>query len=477
MREGARRTYNPGVDPSIPSAQGLRDGIEIASSQPVEWTPANPAMTSFLGTAANGQRVRADVNPNGVFAPNPATHAQVTPHGVSITTTPGARANALPSFAHTPAAFAAPQQMLAEPPVIPVGNDVVFPQHLRSGAPVNGFVDPRDPNAIWVDHPAPGPHTGAAVYTGRNFLSHGDQQVPRGGPPIFTSGAAVMPSGQPFAPAWAAAATPAAFATPGVPAFQFATPAVSAIPVVTPAVSAVPIATPAVAAVPVATPAWPVAAAVPPAPPANCPTPPDWLQRTAPEVALIPTLGLNPVEPSYPHLKWDLAQMPSAATVKHITGRVLVKPITHKDFKQVALYPPRLDMYITLGNVPAAAHMHARWGPIVVRPNRKGEILVGDVLDAVYTFFQEQLYFEDFTAFDEWLGKEGDPNYEALKVAYGRRLRASSGLYEVERKQGFKRVDMLGDNRRWCGLYRAPPSAPGDQTVRFLLYLQSTRHP
>ncbi|EKM59082.1 uncharacterized protein PHACADRAFT_249275 [Phanerochaete carnosa HHB-10118-sp] len=238
----------------------------------------------------------------------------------------------------------------------------------------------------------------------------------------------------------------------------------------TPAAFPTSVATPVISAVPAATPAWPTMTS-----PGSWPSPPEWLWQSAPGVALIPTLGLNPVEPSYPHLKWDVAHMPAAATVKHVTGRVLVKPITPKEFRQPALYPPHLDVHVTLGNVPVAAAVHARWGPIVVRCNAKGDVSVGDVLDGVYAYFQQPLYFEDMCAFENWLGKGGDPNYEALLDAFRQRVKNSDNLSAVEWNQGFKRIDMLGDNRRWCGLYRVPPSVPGDQTVSFNLYLLQAR--
>ena len=166
---------------------------------------------------------------------------------------------------------------------------------------------------------------------------------------------------------------------------------------------------------------------------------------------LNPHLGVNPTSFFQPPLVWDIAHLPSRATLRHVTGRNLVVPIKDKEFKEAAVYPPGMPMHLHLRH-PAWSYMYAKWGPIIVECRRKdNKISVWDVLDAVHEYLQEPIGWEELLA----LAPHGndDENCRRLLDSWDQRCRTADSLEDFERGQGIKRIDVIGDERRWCGRY------------------------
>lgn len=89
------------------------------------------------------------------------------------------------------------------------------------------------------------------------------------------------------------------------------------------------------------------------------------------------------------------------------------------------------------------------WGPIVVAAENDDKIVFEDVLNAIYDYFQTPLTRREIDAICD-LKPE---NYELLQDAWSHRCRKASGLFEYELRQGFKRVDCLGDRRAFWGTW------------------------
>ncbi|KAJ3550642.1 hypothetical protein NM688_g5025 [Phlebia brevispora] len=149
-----------------------------------------------------------------------------------------------------------------------------------------------------------------------------------------------------------------------------------------------------------------------------------------------PFLAPNPFGTS-PHIDWDLSMLPQ--TAKRVTGRnCIVDPASA--FKDDATWPPTNTMLIASDFI-----LQEGWGPIAIQKTKAIKVL--DVLMAVYDYFQEQLSEEDV----RHLRRLNPNNYRMLVDAYQQRCRRSLTLRGWERRQGLRRVDLLGDNRKWWG--------------------------
>jgi len=84
------------------------------------------------------------------------------------------------------------------------------------------------------------------------------------------------------------------------------------------------------------------------------------------------------------------------------------------------------------------------WGPIMVE---NPKITIRDILDAIYDYFQKPLTRRDFRRICE-----SPCNAARLTFAAHKRARDSYELRSVGLASGFKRVDALGDHRRFQGL-------------------------
>ena len=165
-------------------------------------------------------------------------------------------------------------------------------------------------------------------------------------------------------------------------------------------------------------------------------------------VQLSTLLAYNPVNPMIPHLKWDLADPPDRRTVKKVTGTNTIRDLTKKEFAYDAVYPPGMPMLVRLVH-RAGPLVERLWGGIVVDPPKKGNITTMHVLTAIHDFFQVQIHEGDK---EQIYHDHNDPNYINLYDAWRRRCKHSlTSVPDAEMKLGFKRIDMLGDDRRWMG--------------------------
>lgn len=406
--------------PLRPAADGA-SGRDVVMREQINWEPINPAVgNAFVGTSLQtGERIlAAHDNTAPPLPPMYVQNGMTTDGRPTIATTPATRPFGLPTPMGTPAVH------LVSPPVIPtttippftpnaqipppmppvappVGNHALFPQHLPAGTRTMGVPDPTLPGAFWVEHTAPGPHTGVSA-------------IPSLPGAATTPGAAPQFSwtpGPPAPPPMVGNFTPGF--TPGsVPAFG---PAMAPSP-------------------------WPVQ---------SCPTTPAWVMRATPSVMLNPHLCVNLASVSQPPLVWDIAHLPSRATLRHLTGRNLIIPVKGKEFKEAAVYPPGLAMHIHL-NHHAWSYMYNAWGPIIVNYRGKdNKVSVWDVLDAVYNYLQNKMDWEEYCAVSPF--GTSDENHNRLMDAWDQRCLTADSLEDFERSQGVRRIDILGDDRRWCG--------------------------
>lgn len=173
-----------------------------------------------------------------------------------------------------------------------------------------------------------------------------------------------------------------------------------------------------------------------------------------PEIAL--WLAINPFQPAVPMLQWDVRQNPITArltTGAHIStnlAHILSSPITDIPVGIIEIFIPACPM----------AYM---WN--VIRVQKSSAIKVQDVLDAIYEWLQTPLTRAEMEHI-EFVNPNG---IEAVLRALQERASTSPTLHGWEHRQGPRRIDCLGDVRKWIGLSYSPTG----QGMQLILNLQT----
>lgn len=152
-----------------------------------------------------------------------------------------------------------------------------------------------------------------------------------------------------------------------------------------------------------------------------------------------PWLALNPFQPDMPMLQWDVRQHP--VTTRLTTGAHISTTLEH------ALYSPATDPPVSIIEIAIqACSMAYLWN--VVRVQRAGAIRVTDILDAIYDWLQIPLTQAEM----EHIERVSPASAEAILSAFYERSYSSPALCGWEYRHGPRRIDCLGDVRRWMGL-------------------------
>ncbi|KAH9916024.1 uncharacterized protein B0H18DRAFT_885286 [Fomitopsis serialis] len=141
-----------------------------------------------------------------------------------------------------------------------------------------------------------------------------------------------------------------------------------------------------------------------------------------------------------PHVAWDVTQHPT--TARWATGRHVWVPLSQR-FNQVATYPEVRTLHIHCDIGLASV----RWGPVVIE--KSGAITLGDILYAIYDFFQRRMSEDDVN----FVATLRPGNRERMYEAFWRRCRTGHALDGYEHQQGMKRVDCLQDQTAWWGTW------------------------
>ncbi|KAL0949302.1 hypothetical protein HGRIS_009379 [Hohenbuehelia grisea] len=177
---------------------------------------------------------------------------------------------------------------------------------------------------------------------------------------------------------------------------------------------------------------------------------PLWMPGTYPPVPfgiavpvqLHPLLITNPNNPAVPTLQWDVTQRPH--TAKQYTGRELIVT-PNLDEVATAQKATKILVYST---TPSLASWMQYWGGIDVERHDGKAITIYDLMDAIQRYFQIPLTYDEVE-----MACEADPsNIARFNDAAYWRIRSSSQFWDVEKAQGIKRADVLGDFRFFQGL-------------------------
>ena len=159
---------------------------------------------------------------------------------------------------------------------------------------------------------------------------------------------------------------------------------------------------------------------------------------------LYPYLIPNPGNRAEPWLLWDVRHAPS--TAKRVAPRTVVLSAVDK-FKEPATHPPVSCVHIAYNTNTIG--MINYWGPIVVDKGEGGTVLVEDVLDAIFDFFQRQLLQTEAAV----IKRDFPGAWRQMMAAYEKRCRDAHGIFEAEWLQGMRRVDCFGERHMWWGMW------------------------
>ena len=195
---------------------------------------------------------------------------------------------------------------------------------------------------------------------------------------------------------------------------------------------------------PTATPAAPL-----PSTPGSCITPVPRqclpLSPWGPTPTLSDHLIPNPANAMLPLLVWDVRVPPELA--KRIWPRCTIGPI--KPYLSTPATTPQVPRVHVAWRANAFARS-ARWGAIVAdKGGADGAVSVGDVLDAIYEYFQTQITPDEA----EELAEDFPALWTAACAAFEKRCREFLGIPEVARQQGMRRVDCLEEKHTFWGMW------------------------
>ncbi|KAH7909615.1 hypothetical protein BJ138DRAFT_1154864 [Hygrophoropsis aurantiaca] len=180
--------------------------------------------------------------------------------------------------------------------------------------------------------------------------------------------------------------------------------------------------------------------------PGTCP---QWTAETFPalqhtqntSVLLAPWLIPNPVNANLPQINWDIGRHPSSARrITHSHVNLDINTV----FREKAMEPAVRKLQI----VCDAGHMSQQWGTINVE--RATYITIRDVFESIHQFFQSPLTWPEL----QYIEGLSPGNRRLLDQAFHRRCyENNSGLSAHQAREGFRRVDCLGDKRIFWGLW------------------------
>jgi len=165
------------------------------------------------------------------------------------------------------------------------------------------------------------------------------------------------------------------------------------------------------------------------------------------EIQLHRHITPNPLNPHIAPLQWDLYQMPP--TARHYSAR---HNIARANLDELATSPVTNTVTIDISDCsrhPLLAH----WGTTIsidksALEKKKSYITIGDILYAMYEYFQIPMTHVELLA--AW-GSSGE-NLDSLQRSLKTRCSEVPGIPEVEWRQGFRRVDILGEYRFFYGM-------------------------
>lgn len=165
-------------------------------------------------------------------------------------------------------------------------------------------------------------------------------------------------------------------------------------------------------------------------------------------VLLAPYLVANPRNGLTPHILWDTAIDPPSA-IKRLTGRGdIVDFAGTPAFDEQATYPAVEELHV---EIPM---MRPSWGSVKVKKKaNRPWVEVCDVYEAIHKFLRKRLTQDDVDSIRYSSDGGGEERYRQLEYECLRRCTNSHSLPEYQRRQGFRRVDLLGGLTVFWGMW------------------------
>jgi hypothetical protein len=166
-----------------------------------------------------------------------------------------------------------------------------------------------------------------------------------------------------------------------------------------------------------------------------------------PPAQIHPFLAPNPNYRNWASLQWDVTRSP--LTGSRLTQRGVTVP-AQTLFPQEALFPNTIaNLRIIIEPYePFGEWMRLFWGGELSVQCENGQALtIGKILDEIHRWFSTRLTKAEYRR----MTRDG-ANISALTVAAHRRILKTDQPFEMVRRQGYRRVDLLGDRTIFNGL-------------------------
>ncbi|KAH9916955.1 uncharacterized protein BXZ73DRAFT_53544 [Epithele typhae] len=155
----------------------------------------------------------------------------------------------------------------------------------------------------------------------------------------------------------------------------------------------------------------------------------------------------NEANGNLPWLQWDI-RLPSRLAQRR-NHYAQTKRLCSKYRKQPATVPGLSWVKISY-NATIVSAFSNRWGDILVeKPASAEAVTMGDVLDAIYDFFHQQVRHEEMLDFRSSVPEA----WAAAEKAFYQRCDQSPGITQVEVSGGMRRVDCLGERHTFWGMW------------------------
>jgi hypothetical protein len=182
------------------------------------------------------------------------------------------------------------------------------------------------------------------------------------------------------------------------------------------------------------------------------------------EIWLHPHLLLNPFNPHLPTIQWDLHQEPS--TAQHYSAR---HHLTPANLDIVATSPGVKSLVIDISYCTGHPLL-ADWGTTISIekhiPDRRRNITIGDILYAIYDYFQVPLTHHEVLS----VCGSSRQSLDGMQRSLATRCSSVATIPEVEWKLGYRRVDVLGDYKSFYGMaVEGDPSSSGIWRLKLML--------
>ncbi|EIW78444.1 hypothetical protein CONPUDRAFT_156427 [Coniophora puteana RWD-64-598 SS2] len=196
----------------------------------------------------------------------------------------------------------------------------------------------------------------------------------------------------------------------------------------------------------------------------RCKSVPNPKHKEPTQIQIHPLISYNPHNLAFPSLQWDIRQ--DLTSARRITPAGLTVPLALGELNVEATYPRAWNARIVIAplGAPSSHTLGLLLGPttppLTLDKSKSGTaITLKDVLTAVHEYLRVPVKRAQYDHACERVAEcmrsaaGANAGKELVSKAFYGRCKESAGIADVERAQGVRRVDCLGDAVVWAGAW------------------------